>query len=68
MTNSIYKPGDTYVMTFRYGAMQLDAFTMEAGQTIQIETEWDFSLDDRAKDWSVVAYGTLGEVTIELEG
>jgi len=58
LTHSIYRPGADYVMAFKYGAMQLDAFHMTAGQTMQITTEWDFTDSNKAKDWSVVAYAS----------
>ena len=37
---------------------------MAAGESIQIDTEWNFSDAATPKDWSVVVHAELGEVTL----
>lgn len=64
MPHSLYVPGDQYVRTFKYGAAQAPSFQMSAGQTISLTTEWNFTNSERNNDWSVVAFGESGTVTL----
>ena len=60
--------GTRYIRPFwdNYDDLQLDPFTMTAGETIKVFTEWDWSDRgyDFSKDWSIVAWGEEGKVTI----
>ena len=57
--------------TWRYGSYAYrDAngspgFKMSAGQTIEIELEWDFTLEQVAKDWGISAFGNKGKVSFK---
>lgn len=62
--HSFYRPGAEYVMVFNEGAMQLDAFTLEAGQPMDVWVEFDFSKEELSNDWSVTIWAASGNVTV----
>lgn len=41
---------------------------MEAGESLVVDIEMNFTDPSKAKDWSVVAWGELGEVSVTMEG
>ena len=45
-------------------SIQLPSFEMKAGETLVLETEWDWTSSEIAHDWSVTAWGNKGPITI----
>ena len=41
---------------------------MQAGESIQIITEWNFTDPRIVRDWSVVVWGELGEIELTHDG
>ena len=39
-------------------------FDMNAGDSVQVATEWDYEGRDMSRDFSVVAFGDKGELEI----
>ena len=37
---------------------------MQPGEAFKVTVEWDFTVPSKVNDWSVVAYGALGPVTV----
>jgi hypothetical protein len=64
----MYIENGDYIYLFGHGAKQLPKFRMQAGQTYDLTTEWNFSDPNTARDWSVVAYGTEGDISVKLDG
>jgi hypothetical protein len=62
---SIKVPSDKYVRNWNSGSNNLKAFTMAAGETIEIDTEWNFTDAATPKDWSVVVHAEKGAVTLK---
>jgi len=65
--HSIYKENDTTVYTFKEGARQMNAIEFDEGETINFILEWDWARESVSPDWSVTAWGKLGEVTVTHE-
>lgn len=42
---------------FNFGDKALAPFDLKAGETAQVEVEWNFTNDAHARDWSVTAFG-----------
>jgi hypothetical protein len=56
--HGIYVDGKLdHVFVWHYGDYPLPPFTMKAGETVSIESEWNFTDDAHAPDWSITAYG-----------
>ena len=54
--------------TFKYGSNDATPIEMSAGQTLTIETEWDFTNPNLSSDWSIVAWARDGELTLTHNG
>ena len=61
--HSIYWDGAPYYYVWKYGAKNVSV-EMTAGQTISVDVEFDFTAPEIAKDWSLVAHGANGGVTV----
>ena len=58
---------DRYARTFRYGDVQLEKFSINAGQTIDMTIELNFANhqdENIPNDWSVVAWAEDGSIEI----
>ena len=60
--------GAVRVKAFKYGSTQSPEIEMEAGESIKIITEWNFTDPRIARDWSVVVWGNLGEIELTHDG
>jgi len=55
---------NTYIWNF--GEYEMEPFTVQAGESVTIEMEWNFSNEAHAKDWSITAYGNGKTGTLHL--
>ena len=62
--NMMFVQGDSKKRSFKYGAVSADPIQMSAYETITIETEWDHTNANLPNDWSVVAWGPIGGLTL----
>ena len=65
--HSVYVPAASYNYTFKYGARQIE-FEIEADTPTNVRTRWDWTDERKANDWSVVAFGAEGTLTLTLDG
>jgi len=68
VTHSIDHTSAPSVRTWSSGSTQLAPFKLQPGETTQVTVEMDFRNAAVAKDWSVVAYGDKGKVTLTHNG
>ena len=62
--HSIKVPHDPWARSFRYGSHQLEKFTIAAGESVQVTTEWNWTDPNHPKDWSVTVWAKDGPVTV----
>lgn len=67
LVHSIYMEGDFTVYTFKEGARQMTPIAFKAGETKSLILEWDWQRENITRDWSVTAWGELGEVAVAHE-
>lgn len=53
---------------FKHGGRSISPFQMTAGESVTVNTEWNFTDANVAKDWSVVAWGEMGDLTLTHDG
>ena len=45
--------------------VQMPPFEMKAGETLRLETEWDWTNPEVSHDWSTLVWGDKGPITIK---
>lgn len=60
--HSIYTE-PTKSKSFKSGSKQIELY-LEANTPLDVRTKWDWSDENRANDWSVIAFGADGPVTL----
>ena len=62
--NAVKLQGDMYTRLFKYGDYALDPVYMREGDELSIDITLNFVSEEMAHDWSVVAYGENGPVSV----